>query len=363
MLKHNNAYLVGYYGMHNSGDDALMCSAHWGARTHLDCQNILTTSASATQIDRNTQIPAFPKAKFRGHERILHYRNALQSEKIIFGGGSVIHSEKDINFKRHLVKLAGGKKSRCVGVGIEDFTSSNAEKACAKLLNSCGFVGVRDEKSFDVATSLAPNANIHLTFDLAPTMLKHGVWDVQPMVRRGIMMNLCQLPIDAFGSVDKKKESQRIQTAIEIIIKCWESLHEPIFLLDFNGHPIHGDFHVHERILNGLPEHIDITHIPYDPDPYRVLQRIAGFKAVVAMRLHAAIMSFMAGTPCLPINYHKKCVGWCNQIGIPEEHRFDANELDAEAMHKQLTYGVGIGFAKPSMSVDNAIDAALRNWS
>jgi polysaccharide pyruvyl transferase WcaK-like protein len=349
--------------MLNSGDDALMCSAHWGARVHLNSEPILTSSASATQVDRYTIIPAFPKSKFRGHRRLLHYLNAWQSEKVIFGGGSGIHSEKDINFKNHLVKLAGGKRSRCIGIGIEEFESVRAERACAKFLNNCGFVGIRDKYSFEVASSIAPNANIHLTFDLAPTMLKHGIWDIQPIRRKGIMMNFCQLPHDGLNLENRQQLLERVNTAIAIIVNSWEMLKESIYLLDFNGHPIYGDFHVHERIINGLPEHIDINHISYDPNPYRVLQRIASFKAVVAMRLHAAIMAFMVNTPCLPITYHKKCIGWCNQIGVPTEYRFEAHELTTDGIPNQLVKGITAGFFKSDLSIDNAIGAAMSNWS
>lgn len=362
MVKKYDAYLVGYYGMANSGDDALMCSAHWGARTYLNSPNILTTSATDIDVPGMGQVNAMPRGKFRGHQRLSHYKNALQSAKVIFGGGSVIHSQRDITFKRHLIKLAGAKESRCVGVGIEKFESVEAEKSCAKLLNECGFVGVRDKNSFEIATSLAPGANIKLTFDLAPTMLNHGVHNVVPIERNGIMFNFCQLPINAFGDVDNVAEKQRIEAAIDLVTQCWDKLGEPIYLLDFNGHPVFGDVHVHDQILQRIPKHVEISHIRYDPNPYRVLQRIAGFKAVAAMRLHAAIMSFMVETPCMSINYHQKCVGWCEQVGVPNEYRFNANKFCAEHLSSVISKGVGMGFAKPTMSVDTALQAALLNW-
>lgn len=362
MLNKNQAYVVGYYGMSNTGDDALMCSAIWGANSQLGDSRILTTSSKDLVVDEELRIDKLPQPKFRGHQRLLHYKNALQSEKVIFGGGSVLHSEKDINFKRHLIGLAGRKNSRCIGVGIEPFSSVKDEKACAKFLNECGFIGLRDEQSYRLAKSLSPDANLHLTFDLAPTMLLHPRYPLKRIETQGIMFNFCQKAIDAFGSVDEKEESARIDLAVKTITNCWADLGEPLFLLDFNGHEKFGDQHVHQKILDRLPTSIDITHVPYDPNPYRVLQKIAGFKAVVAMRLHASIMSFMSNTPCISINYHKKCTSWCEQVGVPMAYRFDAQDLSSNQLTEAIIQSFGTGFAVPTMSRDDAVQAALLNW-
>lgn len=362
MFNKNQTYLVGYYGMSNTGDDALMCSALWGAQSKLGDTRILTTSYQDLVVDDEIKIKKMPEQKFRGYQRLSHYKNALQSEKVIFGGGSVLHSEKDIHFKRHLIKLAGRDESRCVGVGIEPFNSIKAEKACAKFLKECGFVGVRDEQSYRLAKSLCPEANVHQTFDLAPTMLCHPRYRLKNIESNGIMFNFCQKAVDAFGQVDEKEESARIDIAVKTIENCWADLGEPIILLDFNGHGQFGDYHVHQKILNRLNANIDVTHIPYDPNPYRVLQKIAGFKVVVAMRLHASIMAFMSNTPCISINYHKKCTSWCEQVGVPVEYRFDVQDLTSNQLTEAVTHSFGTGFAKPSMSTDAAVQAALLNW-
>jgi polysaccharide pyruvyl transferase WcaK-like protein len=39
MFKKHDAYLVGYYGMRNSGDDALMYATAWAAKNILGCNN------------------------------------------------------------------------------------------------------------------------------------------------------------------------------------------------------------------------------------------------------------------------------------------------------------------------------------
>jgi polysaccharide pyruvyl transferase WcaK-like protein len=362
MFKKFNAYLMGYYGMHNTGDDVLLYTSRWAIHHLLGYQRHLVSSTSSISCPEFGDILAFPAAKFHGHHRLLHYRNALLSENIIFGGGSVLHSEKDIQFKRHLITLTNGKSSRCVGVGIEAFESIKAEKACAKFLSECGFIGVRDANSLEIAKAIAPMANVKLTFDLAPLLLCHQSNRLVAIERKGVMFNFCQQAVDAFGHTNVDNEHRRIKTAIEAIEKIWQQTHEDVYLLDFNGHPVFGDFHVHQQIILGLPDYIPVVHIPYDPNPFRVLQRMARFKATVSMRLHAAIMSYLANTPSISIIYHTKCKSWCEQVGVPEQYQFDAVGLCPKTLTDTLTKGLSIGFSLPTMKTDEAIKATLLNW-
>lgn len=363
MFKQSQAYLMGYYGMKNTGDDILMYTSRWGIQNQLGDTQVKVSCLADVKCEEFGNVEGLPTSKFRGHHRFLHYKNALQSEKVIFGGGSVLHSEKDIQFKRHLVRLAGAKQSRCVGVGIGPFESKKAENACRLFLNECGFIGVRDPESYALGKALAPNANIHLTFDLAPLLLCDQDQKWTPIERKGVMFNFCQLATDAFGNVNEKNEQQRIDMAVQSIESVWHKTHEPIYLLDFNGHEQFGDFHVHQKIMQRVSDDVVITHIPYDHNPLKVLQRIAGFKATVAMRLHAVILSFLVNTPVISINYHNKCRSWCKQVGVPEQYQFEADDIAPELLASQLAEGFGTGFAKTTLNPEEARVLALRNWS
>jgi polysaccharide pyruvyl transferase WcaK-like protein len=362
MFKQYHAYLTGYYGMQNTGDDVLLYTTRWASHHLHGNTRSKVSSAGLIKCEEFGDIQAMPEYRFRGHQRLSHYKNALQSEKVIFGGGSVLHSSKDIDFKRHLIKLAGRKESRAVGVGLGPFESVEAEKACAKFLNECGFTGVRDPESLAIAQTIAPKANVILTFDLAPLMLCHQTNRLVDIERNGIMFNFCQQAIDSFGNVNQGNEQNRIDMAVNAIEQIWQQTQEPIFLLDFNNHSQFGDFSIHQQIMSRVSSDVQMTHIAYDPNPFKVLQRIAGFKATVSMRLHSAIMSFMANTPALSINYHKKCRSWCEQIGVPENYQFDAQNIVPEELSLQLKIGIGTGFAKSTMKPDAAVQAALLNW-
>lgn len=365
MFKQYDAYLVGYYGMRNSGDDALMYATAWAAKNILGCNN--TTVGLYGDYTREThsnkQVSLRFTQQFPGQNRLRHYKTAIQSKRIIFGGGSVLHSETDINLKRQLMSLANPKKSLAVGVGIGPFNSIAAEKSCAKFLNECGYVGVRDNESLEIAQSIAPKANVKKTFDLAPLLLCSNKYNQQNKERKGIALTLCSVAIDAMGKTDNIKEEKRVEQFSQLITKLYEKTGEPITLIEFNGHSELGDWKINNNIVSRLGKKIPVTIKKYIPNPIVLLEDLSSYKAILSMRLHGSILGYLANTPVLSVNYHSKCKGWCDEIGLPEDYQIDLANLDIENIISQITSGLSTNFKRPSLSVDTALKNSLSNWS
>jgi len=100
--------LVGYYGMRNSGDDALMLASAWGIK-HILGSNTTKISfswVSATPLIGAQAANLKPTQRFKWRKSFstlslsLLPVNEWSSEE-----GSVLHSETDINLKRHLMGL------------------------------------------------------------------------------------------------------------------------------------------------------------------------------------------------------------------------------------------------------------------
>lgn len=363
MFKKYDAYIVGYYGMQNSGDDALMQASILGAQKLLGLNTLKIDTQVPVSKGQNDGISIAKKNAFRGHQRIQHYQSALQSKRIIFGGGSVLHSETDINLKRHMMRLSSRKNSMAIGVGIGPFADGAAEHACHQFLNECGFIGVRDQKSYDLAKLLSPKANVHLTFDLAPLLLLDDTHKVVPIKRKGLVFNFCQLAIDAFGNTCVQQEKQLIESALQTLVYTWQLSHEPMTLIDLNGHPTLGDQHIHKAIINQLPSDIPIEHIAYDANPFRVLQRLRGYKAAACMRLHGSILAYLGDTPTLSFNYHSKCNNWCEQIGLSASYRIDAKGFTPLNVALNIHKGLNEGFIAPQLAITQALKYTLLNWS
>lgn len=365
MFKKYDAYLVGYYGMNNSGDDALMYATAWAAKNILGCDNtkvgLYGNYMRETQSDHRLALKF--NQQFPGQNRLLHYKTAIQSKRILFGGGSVLHSESDINLKRQLMSLSNAKKSLAVGVGIGPFNSVAAEKSCAKFLNECGYIGVRDNVSLEIAQNIAPKANVHKTFDLAPLLLCSNKYKPHVNERRGIALTLCSVAVNAMGKIDNAKEEKRYEQFAQLITKLYAKTGEPITLIEFNGHSLLGDWKINNNIIARLNKKIPVTIKRYNPNPIALLENLSGYKAILSMRLHGSILGYLVNTPVLSINYHSKCKGWCDEIGMPKDYQIDLVNLDIESITSHISNGILTSFKRPTLPVYNALKNSLSNWS
>lgn len=363
-LKQYDSYVVGYYGMQNSGDDALMYSTLWGAKHMLNHKRISLGLYGVPDkgLLVSHQFPLHQQQAFPGYNRLTHYRAALQSSNVIFGGGSVLHSESDINLKRHMLKLAYNRNSRAVGVSLGPFANVAAEKACAQFLNECPFVGLRDKESLAIAQAIAPQANANLTFDLAPTLL-YSTQVPEPKARRGIALALCPVAVNAFGEVNIHAERERITQIARLIETLYHQTGEPITLLTFNGHCQLGDGQINHAIFNKLCGKLPLVVKPYDNNPLAVLKDLGQYQAIISMRLHGSILGYLAQTPVISINYHSKCTGWCEQIGLADKYQYSADEFSISAISQRINDGLKQGFTAPQLTVEDALSQTLLNWS
>ena len=362
MYKFYDTCLMGYYGMQNSGDDALMYAGLWGATQQQACQRVQICAYNGKTFTAPEQVSAVSAPALRGVPRFRHYAAAAASQRLIIGGGSVLHSAKDIAMKRHMLALAGRENSMAIGVGLGPFANLAAERECKKFLNECGFIGVRDQLSREIAADIAPQANVQLTFDLAPSLLCNQSYRFQALERRGIAFNFCR-PTDMKADVEQRKVQSLVRRAGELIYRVWRTTGEAITLIDLNGHPVFGDQQIHRDIMAMLPQSIPVQHIPYDRNPIRVLQRLFRFKAMLGMRLHAAILSYMAETPVMFLQYHSKCEQWSRQVGLSPRYQLHADSFEPLDMTSALCDGLSYGFIPNSLPLQDAVQLSLTNWS
>ena len=359
-FKKYDAYIVGYYGMHNTGDDALMQASIWGAKTFLGCHNIQVSGPVVMDNNLNVAQNSW-QYKIKGCQRIAHYYNAIRSHRVIFGGGSVLHSARDINLKRHLIELSGRHKSMAIGIGIEPFKHFDDEYACRKFLHECAQVSLRDWQSYEIAKALAPDANLSYGFDLAPLLLKQV--ELQPGQRSGIGINLCPVALDAFGKTDQEQEKQRLLAMYQAIVSIWQHSNEAIHLLCFNQQADKGDHLILQQLKKLLAAKGEIKLVDYHSDPLRMLKHISQLKLLVGMRLHSNIFAYMANTPFIAINYHPKNKNWCREVAQSPDYQFDAQPLDSHRLAQQILFLLGSPQATAKLELNTAFKRSLLNWS
>ncbi|ABA89042.2 pyruvyltransferase superfamily protein [Syntrophotalea carbinolica DSM 2380] len=363
----NAAFLYGYYGMKNTGDDALLSVCNWGVRKYLKVQKVFATSTKINNPYLGDGFSPVYRSKvfLRGENSLRAYLAASLSSSVVFGGGSVFHTAKYINKMAQFVKFAGKGLHFAVGVGVGPFRDLNAERACAKLFNNLSFVGVRDQLSFDIVTDICPNIRCEKTFDLAPLLpllssnnLNSKI-NTQP--KKGIGFALCDY--ESFVGGDTKREIIRREKIKKFIDLLDPNEVQELIFIDFNGHYKFGDHKIHNEIIGKIDKRFKVTHISYHSNPGIALRAISNLRAMVAMRLHSAIFSYVVNIPSIILSYHEKCNQWANDIGVPSSCLFDSVSFDPSELSDSVRLILDGKIPGPILSPSKALELAFKNWT
>lgn len=360
-------YLVcGYYGMSNSGDDALQKSVWHGLHNLHQAKHgpDQTPSVAVTARTSAWGTPILPaEQKFRGHDRLALYNAARKSQHIVFGGGSTLHSFRDIQLKRHLISLARGNGHFAVGIGVGPFSDERTFLECKKLLESMAFVGVRDQDSLRICQSMQLSTPVVQTGDLVPSLsgsLDFAEYDQPLPKRRGIGISLC--PLESIKTGDTQKEEARVAALAKIINEVARYSDEPVVLIDFNGHEELGDSGLHNLMQKALSPNVKVERLYYEGDPVRYFQEIGRLRCMVGMRLHAQIFAYLVGTPLISLEYHSKNAGFSREIGLDQSQRFDVEQINFDELFLSLLGGLAHGFKPPKAPVADTIKNSILNW-
>ena len=361
----NKVFLSGYYGEKNTGDDALLLCSLWGCSTFLGSNNICATTLPLPELQKKQAFkPIFRYDETTRNINLLSlYYNALTSNYIVFGGGSVFHSTDKMTRDCDLIDLNRGDRAIAVGVSFGPFRDSAAEMTCKKLLDKFEYIGCRDRESIELIQSLAPHIIAEKTFDLAPILFKtlnlnYIKGDQKP--RRGLGLALCNY--ERYINADKNIEKTRFNKIVTVLNQLSVFDIEEIVLIDFNGHPIFGDSDIHKEIIQQVKCNIPIKHISYHANPIYALNHIANLKGLVGMRLHSAIFGYLTKTPTIIFSYHPKCLGWAEQIGASPNFIIDSTKFEEEELLKCIIDIYSQNYEYPKLEISEAEKLALQNW-
>ena len=360
----NNLLISGYYGMKNTGDDALLQASILGAKRilHPDKMYIEAPKAYKNKYDSNVVPFLSPHQRFRGENRLNRYLSALSSTSVLFGGGSVFHTASDIDIKRHLIKLSGGGLKIAVGVSLGPFNDVHAEKACQQFLNCCDFVGLRDRESYEICKSLAPNTHYMKTFDLAPTLFSYYPKLKIPEIRTPELgINLC--PIIKKGVIDHVATQKVVTVVANTINLLPPEQFKAIKLIHFNNHPLEGDQIALGPLRKKISPKFEIREIHYRSNPLHAIQHIKQVQLMLSMRLHAKIFSYLSHTPNINLCYHNKCDQWCKEISSDSEYNIDCKHMDSDQLSNAMKQFPEFLYIKPKLPINVAIQRSLLNWN
>lgn len=320
---------TGFYGQSNTGDDAFVEVASWGAKHYwnkTDCRFL-----ARENMLPDTIVPArgYPFALNRTYE---FQANLLlnNSDALIFAGGSTIHSklaESNIRMKALRRKVnKGGLKIGAIGVSVGPFKSSEDEKSVQDYLKQMDFLAVRDQTSFNYVNTLDLPYKPVNAFDLAallPDIYKYQKNSHNYAAKKVIGVSLCPYESIQRG-LNVNQEMLRNTMLIELLkeLKKEGNIHFRFYVI--NGNEKIGDKSLTiETIAKVAPHSYEI--IDYSKSTQKIWESIADCDFVISTRLHAAIFACFSSTPFMLNEYHRKCTDFLQNIKYDDQYRlFDS---------------------------------------
>lgn len=324
--------LSGFYGLGNTGDEAILKAIIDNLRSELDNPDITVFSLSPDQTAKEHGV----KSVYRGwrHQNKEKVKALRKADLLISGGGGLLQDTYPTKFLFgplpyyllivFLAKLCG-TKVMFFSQGIGPVTSTWGKILMKVFANMADFVTVRDQYSKDYLHSL-------------------GVTRPETVVTADIVFAFQGTPDDSAYESLQLDGSERIvavaprpwfeeeEAYIEKMAWTLDQLIEqrdvlPVFV------PMEPpyDTNISKRILEKMT-HADKTRLLGDHfSPNQFYQFIRRADATIALRLHALIFSALGTVPHIGLSYDRKVESFLKRSGM-WKHSFPLENFTKEQL-------------------------------
>lgn len=355
----------GFYGFKNTGDDAFIEVTSWGARNYWQCtQNVYFGASLPTTIFPIINKQLF--AKVKGFDRVNLMANLRNANYLISAGGSTFgelpfHSNKSL--ARQVQKARKNLNLGAIGVSVGPFRTSEEEKKVIRYLESLSFLALRDDRSFQYASSIDLPYTPIKAFDLAALLPK--VYQNLPVAKsknldkKVIGLSICNHERYTGGDLSKEKKRNTFFKALVERLAKETDAHFNVFVINGNSH--FGDLEISRELVANIDDS-RCSVMPYTPNVKEAWDRIAACDLVITTRLHAGIFACYADVPFMMLEYHKKCSDFLADVGQDISYRlYDAEVSVEEILPKIVEILSGI-HKKPS-NIAETIALSERNFT
>ncbi|WP_201555133.1 polysaccharide pyruvyl transferase family protein [Psychrobacter sp. 72-O-c] len=323
---------TGYYGQQNTGDDAFLEVASWGAEKYWHKSNSIFLSRKKGLPVLCKDIRGYPLSipkTYRLQEKLL----LSSTDYLISAGGSTMSRELQADNIKRLAIERKKKNSKIriggIGVSIGPFKTIKDEKSTVEYLKNIDFLAVRDQASFDFLTSLDLPYKPVNAFDLAALLPEiYGVQKKELLLNNKKVVGISVCPFESIVDDNKieneYKRNAKIISLLKILNKK-EDIHFKFFII--NGNPIVGDLQLtRETIGKVSPNSYEI--INYNKETRATWNEISSCDFIISTRLHAAIFACFSDTPFMLNEYHRKCGDFLDNIDYDESLRLFDSEYN-----------------------------------
>jgi len=271
-------------------------------------------------------------------------RAILACDVVILGGGTHFHNlNKNPRYFWLLLRYLmiflfariGGKRVYLVGIGIGPLETEWARFLTISILRLADFVLVRDTRSHCTALSLGCE-RAYLGFDLSCLLV--GSVSVVANESSRKVLGISVLPAYEIYYHDPVSDL-RLVDAVASAALVWlnKGPEYCVRLIEFKGRTKETDFGVTTELRQRLSSYdARIEHSPHRDNPRDMLRVIGECDALIAMRYHACLFSYLASVPAIFIEYHRKNASLAEDVLLPPKSLISLQAVTAGTLADRM---------------------------
>ena len=322
----------GYHGKRNTGDDLFCYLGAAAARAYWGTQQISFLTPQLPVLPEGIAYRQLARQRVRGQLALQSACLSAWADQIVYMGGSIFHSAPRGGEAMHahnlLAALTGRARLAGVGVSLGPFRTARDQAWIEAFLRKFSFLAFRDHASYALAQNMDLPGKLVQAFDLAALLLDGRVCAQVPAPKKTegryrLGVSVCDCP----GWEPPERLAQNLLGALRRLARRHPL---DIQLLVFNDGPKRGDAGLTQHFAAELSGLARVSVQAYDRHPLALWQTIRACDGLVGIRLHSAVLAYLAEIPFALLEYHPKCGAFLETAGYASAQRLTGvEELDS----------------------------------
>ncbi|KKB40965.1 polysaccharide pyruvyl transferase CsaB [Bacillus thermotolerans] len=345
--------ISGFYGLGNTGDEAILESIVDNLRNEIDDIDITVFSLSPEETAKAHNVKTVYRAwRHSNKEKVQALREA---DLLISGGGGLLQDTYPTKFLfgplpyylliAFLAKLCG-TKVMFFSQGIGPVTSTWGKILMKVFANRADFITVRDQYSKDYLHKLGvTRPETVVTADIVFAFQKKedpACMNSLPLTGEEKLVAVSTRPW-----FDHEDYYEKLADVLDSLIES-DGI-TPVFV-PMEGHH---DVNASKRVMERMKHEADCFLLGGDFTPNQYLNFIGDCEMAIGLRLHSLIFSALTGVPHIGISYDKKVESLLKRSGM-WKYSTRLEEFDPEQMKENARYVLAHRRELSSMVIENA---------
>ncbi len=313
-----NVTILGYYGVPNIGDEAILAGMLQKLRSAFPDALINVSARDEAYVRRMHDVETFPLDQMRSFLAV-----ASKSDIILVGGGGLFF---DTPFQvlpfwlgRIVAARSVGTPSVLYSVGVGPIEKRRSRRYLRLGLRYADAISVRDEYSAELLRKCGVKREVSILPDPALLLEPAAESRAKEILREegvpedgGLKIGISLRFWQAFDKSQQKRFAGHVRKALEMTAAKSDV---SFVMVPFQLPPALGDIGLMEEIAAGSACEDDIHFVRGSYSPAEVKAVLSQMDLMIGMRLHSLIFSLTLGVPSIALSYASKVASVMETFG------------------------------------------------